>query len=211
MPIMGISRKRGFMGAASRFVQKMQNEQNEQKGQISAICHLCGSQGAYLYVEEKEDKWTLWRPVYKTEYRRFLCVKCMKCMKPSLCHLFERGNKQAIRALPLYDDFGKLLPTTAKIQLECIPQYYPMNYLGQKNIFAEWTDVTYCKDCIVLTLVPYKGQDYYMDEHLKIFGVIYSSCPLNYWLPDIELPSKVQFQSFFDYNGRPRTKIYEKL
>lgn len=183
-----------------QYMQEQQNEHQQTKDKMSAICCMCGKEESKLYCAVKGDKWVLWREVYKTERRRFLCDTCVKTFKPDVTLSLERRDKNKIKLIPVTDYSGNLLPHTKRIQMDLLPQTFPMSYCGDLNIIGKIVTFEKLSDCTVLKIIPKPGQEYYMDIFIKMYGYIYVTLSKNYKiLPYVQF-QPIQFQTFYDGN-----------
>lgn len=191
-------------------LQKAHEEQKRQSEKTSAIrpqCSNCGKIGAKLFVRTIHDTWTEYRSVYVNNPRKFLCVKCAQTVKPSLSLSLSESNKQALKAIPIFDEDGNIFPSTNRKQLELLPQWYPLQYCGECNIKAILLEIIPINDCQVLKIVPEYGQEYYMNIHTSRYGYVLTSCSYNYPLVKSNLPRHVHFKFWFNNKDKPCVTI----
>jgi hypothetical protein len=185
-------------------------ENEDDKKQIKPICYLCGSDKAKKCAGVTSlDRWVTWTPAYSKYMTRFLCVKCRKAYSPKMSLSLEKHDKKTLRQFPIHDKNGNLLPSAFLEQLQLLPNQYPLNDLGDSNIKGILKEVIRIKDVQVLVLCPYKGQHYYMDKHMEMFGKIYIPVPYNRFLPyNSYLPMEVSFKSKYVTSNRKHTFIF---
>lgn len=179
----------------------------EKNAPKSGICCMCGDTSGIMHVATNNDRWVIWRPAYKTELRRFLCIKCANTYRPSLSLSLEKGDKEALRMFPIFDDNGNMLPHITQKHIEAFPLTYPIRYLGDLHITANWVDLVKVTDCSVMTLIPDKGQEYYMDRFLERDGYIFTCIPKWWDLTQFRLPIFVQFICYFDSHDKKQVTL----
>lgn len=198
------------MSNMDAYLKRRQQEQNAQKLQNAhspAICNMCGLSGAKLYCATEQDNWTIWRKAYKTERKRYLCDKCVTIYSPSLNLLLEQKNKSRLREINIFDESGKLLPHTHKVQLELVPHYFPAYYLAELRLPVTYTRKTQLFDTIALTVIPYSGYNYWIDYFAEKYGYIYTCVHKRFPLKPIRLPHAILFKVHHDEQDRMRLSI----
>lgn len=201
---------RGFTGIMRNNDFSAQNVQNIDI-RSAYPCIMCQSYQSLPFVAiKKYNKWVHWRPVYRTELKRYLCIDCARKFRPSLSLSLLTKNAQEVKNFEIYSENGNLLPSTHKFQMDLLPHTFPLSYLGEKNIVAEFLKATKIFDCTVLSLVPDKGQEYYMDIFLQRYGYIYTCARYQETVhfPLIRQGDRVLFKFFFDFLDRPVTKVF---
>lgn len=198
------------------FDQYMQNRQNEQNEKnmldttIPANCCMCSKSPAKLYCSVPGNKWVVWRKIYKTERRRFLCDRCITVFRPDVTLSLETGDKNKIKLIPVTDKTGNLLPHTRRIQMELLPQTFPSSYCGDLNIICQLVTFDILSDCCILKVIPVMGQEYYMDVFMKSHGYVYITLPRNFKMRSFVNHQIVQFQSYWDGNFKRCLIQYDK-
>jgi hypothetical protein len=197
----------GYIERYKEEQEKLKKLQNLQNQKIPAICSMCGNIGAELYVATSNGKWDRYKEVYKTERRRFMCRKCVTIYDPSLSLIMENGSRNELRKLPLYDESGNMLPSVSRRQLDALPHFFPLTYLGEIGLTATYTRHITVSNCIVLTLIPDETDKYYINYFLNTYGFIYTCVFPNYPLKTVRLPHRIRFVRYFDKRDKPRVII----
>lgn len=196
------------MSIIDDIMRQRQQAQNDTKQEIPSRCHFCGSEQSKLYSAVTNDLWVEWRPIYKTELRRFLCIKCKNAYSPVTSLSLDSGKNTMLRSIPLYDESGvNLLTLTRQSQMEALPHWYPLHYLGQQEVLATWIKTEEIADAIVLKLVPDVDQEAYMNKFRVEPGFVYTSLKRHHKVPLLKLPTEVLFSTFFDTPNRERVRI----
>jgi hypothetical protein len=143
-------------------------------------CLFCGQSDASLYADDN-NHWVVWRPAYTTQYRRYLCASCKGRYRPSLCRLLEKGDKEALRALPLVGHEAEVF----KRQLETCPWHFPLKDLCEQHVHAILLSVDRGIDIQVVRLKPLEVSDYWLSFFTQREGYIYTSVPLSWTIPAV--------------------------
>jgi hypothetical protein len=87
----------------------------------------------------------------------------MRCRKIDVDLLLkiERGERAALRQLPLFGEDHRLLPHVFRKQLEAHPYCFPVRDLAEKHCRGEIVDCTSLRDCQAIAFCPVQGQDYW--------------------------------------------------
>lgn len=189
------------MGFGDDHMQKLLELEESRISHIPSVCACCGSQKGVRSFADDNGSWAEDRPVYSKAYRRLLCFRCMSCISPFHMQMFEKDNKAELRKLPIKDNHGNLLPYIKKAQMAARPEFYPFYYLGEKEIKADLIGIHRCIDCVLLSLIPDQGQEYFMDRHLQMFGCVYTAVNFAYVLPQRNLPYRVKFTNYYERNS----------
>jgi len=172
---------------------------------MEARCIMCGGPAEHLAVDK--DHWVPMKPAYRNAMRRFLCFSCKRLYSPAVIVDLEKGDKRALRALPLEDSKGDLLPTIFKKQIEAHPQFFPLRHLCEKQLRGTIQAIYDCIDCRIVKLyIPFSG-DYWVEFHTLERGYIYSC--IQPWVR-LEPGDTVSFEGFYAENDRYVCRVKQR-